>query len=269
MEQQTAVRIEKGRGALTIFASYFSGTGKTFRMLEAATQVHRAGGDVVIGLLSCSQWPQTQAMAEPFESMPQRVVTAGDDVIYEIDLDACLKRRPQILLIDNLSHVNAEALATRPGYRDIEELLKAGIDVYTTVDIQHIESIQETVFEIFGAPESERIPDCVFDQAAHVEFIDMEPEQLQNRLKQGCGTRIPSAGCTLSQLNALRELWTAPVCRPFGPLCLDPARPKSGAIPYAGAHSGVPLFCAIQCAGHPHRGPVWRAHSGAALLPCS
>lgn len=114
MEQQTAVRIEKGRGALTIFASYFSGTGKTFRMLEAATQVHRAGGDVVIGLLSCSQWPQTQAMAEPFESMPQRAVTAGDDVIYEIDLDACLKRRPQILLIDDLSHVNAEgSSATR------------------------------------------------------------------------------------------------------------------------------------------------------------
>ena len=206
MEQQTAVRIEKGRGALTIFASYFSGTGKTFRLLEAATQVHRAGGDVVIGLLSCSQWPQTQAMAEPFESMPQRAVTAGDDVIYEIDLDACLKRRPQILLIDDLSHVNAEGSRHKNRYRDIEELLKAGIDVYTTVDIQHIESIQETVFEIFGAPESERIPDCVFDQASHVEFIDMEPEQLQNRLKQGCGARIPSAGCTLSQLNALREL---------------------------------------------------------------
>lgn len=193
---------EKTRGRLTIFAGYFSGTGKTCRMLEAADRVRREGGDVAAGLLACGRWPQTRAMAERMGFLPRGEGEAGDGPARELDLDACLRRRPQLVLIDDLSHVNAAGSRHKNRFRDIEELLKSGIDVYTTLDIQHIESIQNAVSDILGEPEAERIPDRVFDQAAQVEFVDLEPGQLLERLRAGGGV----SARTLSQLSALREL---------------------------------------------------------------
>lgn len=196
---------EKKQGKLTVFASYFTGAGKSYSMLENAEQARQAGLDVVIGLLSCEQWPQTQLLAGKFEVLPCKTVIRDRKTDYEMDLDACLKRSPDLILVDDLSHVNTDDSRHMKRYQDIAELLKAGVDVYTTLNVQHIESIQDTVFSILGSSVSERIPDRVFDQAAQVEFIDIEPERLQQRLLQQTKGALLS-NCTLSQLSALREI---------------------------------------------------------------
>lgn len=193
------------QGKLTIFASYFSGAGKSYAMLESAREAKQAGLDVAIGILSDTQWPQTTALAETFEVLPCKKVDRDGHIANEIDLDACLKRHPQLIVIEDLSHWNADACRHMKRYQDIEELRKAGIDVYTTLDIHHIESIQDTVFSILGTSVPERIPDRVFDQADQVEFIDLEPQRLRQRLMDGQKEALLE-GCSLSQLNALREV---------------------------------------------------------------
>ncbi len=195
----------KAPGKLTIFASYFSGTGKTNAMLEAARAAKQEGRDVVVGLLSCDSWPSVQTWAEGFEVVRCRTVTQDGRTESEIDLDACIQRQPQLILIDDLSHTNRGESRHRKRYQDIEELLIAGIDVYTTLDVQHIESIQDTVFSILGSSISERIPDHVFDRASQVEFIDMDPERLQQRLLKHKKVQLLSS-YSLSQLSALREI---------------------------------------------------------------
>lgn len=198
-------QISRNRGKLTIFASYFSGTGKTYAMLKAAESARQVGLDVVIGLLACAQWPQTQALSESFETLPSKATAQDGALDSEIDLEACLARCPNVILVDDLSHYNADSSRHMKRYQDIEELLKAGIDVYTTLDVQHIESIQDTVSAVLGFSALERIPDRVFDQAAQVEFIDIEPGRLQERLIQHKKNDLLS-GCTLQQLNALHEI---------------------------------------------------------------
>ena len=193
------------QGKLTIFASYFSGTGKSYAMLESAREAKQAGLDVAIGILSDTQWPKTTALAETFEVLQCKKVDRDGHIADEIDLDACLKRHPQLIVIENLSHWNADACRHMKRYQDIEELRKAGIDVYTTLDIYHIESIQDTVFSILGTSVPERIPDRVFDQADQVEFIDLEPQRLRQRLMDGHKEALLE-GCSLSQLSALREV---------------------------------------------------------------
>lgn len=195
----------KKQGKLTIFASYFSGAGKSWAMLKTAQEAKDAGVDVVIGLSPREQWPDTEALAEGFERVlcgPDQPNGQSDD---DRNLDACLARRPQLVLIDELSHKNAENSRHKKRYQDIQELLKAGVDVYTTLDIQHIESIQDAVVSILKASIEERIPDHVFDRADQVELIDVEPERLQQRLmRQNRGAL--GSGCSLSQLSALREV---------------------------------------------------------------
>lgn len=193
------------QGKLTIFASYFSGAGKSYAMLESAREAKQAGLDVAIGIRSDTQWPKTTALAETFEVLPCKKVARDGHIADEIDLDACLQRHPQLIVIEDLSHWNADACRHMKRYQDIEELRKAGIDVYTTLDIHHIESIQDTVFSILGTSVPERIPDRVFDQADQVEFIDLEPQRLRQRLMDGQKEALLE-GCSLSQLSALREV---------------------------------------------------------------
>lgn len=193
------------QGKITIFASYFSGAGKSYSMLKMAEKAKQGGQDVAIGLLSSEQWPQTELLAEKFEALPCKTVKRGGRTEAEMDLDACLKRAPELILVDDLSHLNMDGSRHRKRYQDIEELLKAGVDVYTTLNVQHIESIQDAVFSILGSSAPERIPDSVFDQAAQVEFIDIEPDRLQQRLLQQKKGELLS-DCTLSQLCALREI---------------------------------------------------------------
>ena len=196
---------EKQPGKLTIFASYSSGAGKSFAMLQAAKAAQGAGRDVAIGLYSSRRWPETWALAETFEKLPCKTVICEEEAEEEIDLDACLKRLPELILIDDLSHRNTGEARHRKRYQDVEELLRAGVDVYTTLDVQHIESIQDTVFSILHVSVTERIPDQVFDRAAQVEFVDIEPERLQQRLLPQKEDAVLS-GCSLSQLSALREM---------------------------------------------------------------
>ena len=193
------------QGKLTVFASYFSGAGKSYAMLESAREAKQAGLDVAIGILSDTQWPKTTALAETFEVLQCKKVDRGGHIADEIDLDACLQRHPQLIVIEDLSHWNADACRHMKRYQDIEELRKAGIDVYTTLDIYHIESIQDTVFSILGTSVPERIPDRVFDQADQVEFIDLEPQRLRQRLMDVQKEALLE-GCSLSQLSALREV---------------------------------------------------------------
>ena len=198
-------RKKEKRGELTIFCSYFPGTGKSYAMLEAADKARQAGADVVIGLLSAEQWPETEALAQKFEILPHKTAVYAGQRSDEIDLGACLKRLPQLILIDELSHLNADDSRHAKRYQDIEELLKAGMDVYTTLDVQHIESIQDSVSSILESPIRDRIPDRVFDQAARVEFIDIEPERLRQRFFEQKKEEMISA-YSLPRLSALHEI---------------------------------------------------------------
>ena len=121
-------------------------------MLEAARAAKREGQDVVIGLLSFDAWPSDPPLAEDFETVHCKTVAQDGHTESELDLDACIKRRPQLILIEDLSHTNIDGSRHRKRCQDIEELLKAGIDVYTTLDVQHIESIQDTVFPFWAFP---------------------------------------------------------------------------------------------------------------------
>lgn len=196
---------QKRPGNLTIFCGYFPGSGKRHAMLCAAEKERRLGKDVVIGFLSNNQWPETDCLASRFESIAYREIPRQAQVVRELDLDACLARRPQIILVDNLPHINAEQSRHIKRYQDIEELLKAGVDVYTTMDIQQIESIQDVVFPILGHVVKERVPDRVFDRAAAVEFVDIEPLALQQKLLDHNKTNLV-AHYSLSQLSALRKV---------------------------------------------------------------
>ena len=186
----------RSNGTLTIFVGYFSGTGKSYAILQAGQQPKAAGTDAVIGWLSPERWPDTQQLAKGFE-----MVEPSD----YLALDACLKRRPQLILIDELFRENGDGSRHRKRYQDVEELLKSGIDVYTTLDIQHIESLQDTISGIFGDTVAQRIPDRVFDRAEQVLFVDIEPETLRQRLQQEKQTQRFSS-YSLAQLSALREI---------------------------------------------------------------
>lgn len=170
------------RGRLKIFLGYAAGSGKTYTMLEAAHGALRHGVDVVAGYIEPHARPDTQAMAEGLETLPPLLVDYKGICLQEFDLDAALKRRPKLLLVDELAHTNAKGCRNEKRYQDVRELLRAGIHVYTTLNVQHLESLNDLVGNITHIEVRERIPDCVFDQADQVEVIDIEPDELIARM---------------------------------------------------------------------------------------
>ena len=196
------------RGRLKIFFGYAEGVGKTYAMLEAAHQARARGTDVAVGVIEPHARPQTAALLRGLEQLPARQTLQGCRLLCEFDLDAALRRRPQLLLVDELAHANAEGSRHAKRYQDVQELLRAGVDVYTTVNVQHIESLVDTVASITGVPVRERIPDSAFDQADQVELVDIEPEELLERLRAGAsgGDALAADGYTVEKLTALREL---------------------------------------------------------------
>ena len=187
---------EERRGKLKIFFGYAPGVGKTYAMLLAARQAKERGTDVVVGYLDPHAEPQTMALLDGLERLP------GAQGAH-FDLDAALKRKPQLILVDELAHTNSEGSRHAKRYQDVQELLSAGIDVYTTVNVQHIESLNDTVASITGVPVQERIPDSIFDRADQVELVDIEPAELLER--QSC--REDSVHFfTVENLTALREI---------------------------------------------------------------
>lgn len=180
-------------GRLKIFFSYAEGTGKTGQMLRDAGERKKEGCDVVIGCV-----PLELDMGEELEKLTPVFHNYQGVLSPEFDLDSAIRRRPQLLVIDRLAHGNAPGSRHRKRYQDIEELLRAGIDVYTTLNVQQIESLSDVIASLTGRAAGERVPDKVFDQADQVEFVDAEPEKVRERL----GNQTPGTGV----LTALREM---------------------------------------------------------------
>ncbi len=172
-------------GRLKIFFGYAAGVGKTYAMLEAAHHAQKEGVDVVAGYIEPHTRPETLSLLEGLEQLHPLLVRHRNITLREFDLDGALSRHPQLILVDELAHTNAESCRHRKRYQDIEELLHAGIDVYTTVNVQHLESLNDVIASVTGVAVSERIPDRVFDSALQVEVVDIEPDDLIARLEHG------------------------------------------------------------------------------------
>ncbi len=202
----------KKRGKLKIFFGYAAGVGKTYAMLQAAHQAKANGTEVVAGYIEPHSRPQTTALLDGIEQLPVKRVLYGEMWLREFDIDSALKRKPQLILVDELAHTNAEGSRHAKRYQDVQELLNAGIDVYTTVNVQHIESLNDTVASITGILVRERIPDSVFDQADQVELVDLEPTELLERMASGNiyqedqAARATLNFFTVENLTALREV---------------------------------------------------------------
>ncbi len=173
------------RGKHKIFIGMSPGVGKTYRMLEEGHRLRSEGIDVVIGLLETHNRAETTAKAIGLELIPRQQISRESVILTEMDTDAILKRQPQLALVDELAHTNVPNAEREKRYQDVEILLEAGIDVYSTVNIQHIESLNDTVAKITGVIVRERIPDRILEVADEVVVVDVTPETLQERLRDG------------------------------------------------------------------------------------
>lgn len=199
-------------GKLRIFFGYAAGVGKTYAMLEAARLSQKQGRDIVVGYLEPHARPETQQLATGLESLPVRQVDYRGVVLREFDLDAAMVRRPEILLVDELAHTNAPGSRHEKRWQDIEELLHAGIHVWTTLNVQHIETLNDVIGQVTGVRVRETIPDRVFDMAQELELVDVTPDELIKRLNAGKiylpdqARRAIDAFFQRANLSALREM---------------------------------------------------------------
>jgi len=173
------------RGRLKLFFGYAAGVGKTYAMLQAAQALKKEGRDLVVGYVEPHGRPETEALLEGLECLPTLTVSYRGATLREFDLDAALTRKPEIVLVDELAHTNAPGLRHAKRWQDVEELLAAGIDVYSTVNVQHLESLNDVVAEISGVVVRETVPDEVLARADDVALIDLPPDELLVRLRQG------------------------------------------------------------------------------------
>jgi two-component system sensor histidine kinase KdpD len=172
-------------GCLKIFLGYAAGVGKTFAMLEAAHQRLREGQDVVIGYIETHGRVETEALVAGLPLIPRRMVDYRDHPLPEMDLDAILARKPHLVLVDELAHTNVPGCRHPKRYQDVMELLENGINVYTTLNIQHIESLNDAVQQITGVKVRETVPDSLIDETVEIELVDLPPDELLQRLKEG------------------------------------------------------------------------------------
>ena len=201
-----------GRGRLKIFLGASPGVGKTYAMLEEAAARARAGTDVVVALAETHGRQETAALLAHLVQIPRRIITYRGRQLAEMDLDALLARRPQLALIDELAHTNVPGSRHPKRWQDVEEVLAAGIDVYSTLNIQHIESLNDLVARITGVRVQETVPDTVLQMAGEIKLIDLPPEDLIQRMREGKVYMPAEAGRALGNffsrpnLTALREL---------------------------------------------------------------
>jgi two-component system sensor histidine kinase KdpD len=207
-----AEEARQARGKLKIFLGYAAGVGKTYAMLEAAHQRLAQGVDVVIGYVETHSRPETEALVARLEVMPRLQVAYRGATLPEMDVDAVLARRPQLALVDELAHTNAPGSRHPKRYFDVQDLLAAGINVYTTLNIQHLESLNDVVAQITGVTVREKVPDSVLDEASEIEVVDLPPPELLQRLQEGKVYVPEQAARAIQQffrmgnLTALREL---------------------------------------------------------------
>src|SRR6266702_1386245 len=183
LAQAEEVKAELGK--LKIFLGYAAGVGKTYAMLEAARQRKKDGRDVVVGYVESHGRAETDILLEGLELLPRKTVRYMEVALPEMDIDAILARKPQIVLVDELAHSNAPGSRHEKRWLDVEEILEAGIDVYTTVNIQHFESLNDVVAQITGITVRETVPDRLLDLAFEIKLIDIPPEDLLQRLHEG------------------------------------------------------------------------------------
>jgi two-component system sensor histidine kinase KdpD len=209
---EAARREEHRIGKLRIFVGAAPGVGKTYEMLQQAQARKKDGYDVVVGIVETHGRKETEALLTGLEIVPRRQVQYKGQMLSEMDVDAIIARRPQIVLVDELAHTNVEGSRHPKRCLDVEELMSYGIDVYTTVNIQHIESLNDVVAQITHVRVRETVPDAVFDRADAVELVDLTPDDLIERLKEG-KVYVPKQAERALQhffspanLTALREL---------------------------------------------------------------
>ena len=176
---------EESRGRLKVFLGAAPGVGKTYEMLRQARQRKLEGADVVIGVVETHGRVETDLLTKGLESIPKRRFAYKGRVLAEMDLDAILQRKPKLAVIDELAHTNVDGSRHPKRYMDVEELLNAGIDVYTTLNVQHVESLNDVVARITRVRVRETVPDSILDKANDVELVDITPEDLVQRLKEG------------------------------------------------------------------------------------
>lgn len=201
----------EGRGRLKIFLGAAPGVGKTFEMLREGAELLKGGTDVVVGIVETHGRAETQALVAPFDILPRRTIAHGTHTLQEFDIDAMLVRKPGIALMDELAHTNAPGSRHPKRWQDVEELRDAGIDVLTTVNIQHVESLNDIVAGFTRVRVRETVPDAILDDA-EIEVVDLPPDELIERLKAGKvyvpheATRALGHFFSKSNLSALREL---------------------------------------------------------------
>ncbi|MDF2839191.1 MAG: sensor histidine kinase, partial [Evtepia sp.] len=219
-------------GNLKIFFGYAGGVGKTYAMLDAAHRAKNAGFDVVVGYMESNIASEAMSLQDGLEEMKPVESLQNGILLREFDLDAALQRHPQIILVDKLAHSNTEASRHVKRYQDVEELLRAGIHVYTTVNVQDLESLNDVVSSITGEIVSERIPDYIFDSADQVELVDLDPVDLLERLQASKANqeKQPRYCYSEKELAALRELALRRTADRVARIPVKPsdARPKSG-----------------------------------------
>lgn len=176
---------DPSRGKLKIFLGYAAGVGKTYTMLEAAHQRQQQGIDVVIGYIETHDRVETEALVDGLEILPLRQIEYREIILKELNTDAVIKRHPELVLIDEFAHTNAPGSRHPKRYLDIKDILDAGINVYTTLNIQHLESMKDVVAQVTGVIVRETVPDGVLDEASEIEVIDLPPDELLSRLKEG------------------------------------------------------------------------------------
>ncbi len=238
------------KGRLKIFLGYAPGVGKTYAMLNDAHVLKKRGIDVVVGFVETHQRAETEALVADLETIPRKVTDYKGISIHEMDLDAVLTRRPAVVLVDELAHTNVEGSRHPKRYQDIEELLERGIDVHTTVNIQHFESMNDAVAKITGVRMLETLPDTFFDRADEVQVIDIPWEELTQRLKEG-KVYIPQQALHAidnffqrGNLFALRELMLTLVARKMDSELINYMRAKAIPGPWPTAEKLVVCIAA-------------------------
>src|SRR5580692_8931404 len=176
---------EKTRGTFKLFLGYAPGVGKTYNMLSEAIRRRQRGEDIVIGVVETHGRPRTRELAEQLEKVPRKKIDYKGVAFEEMDVDAILARKPQIVLVDELAHTNIEGSKHRKRYEDVFELLDAGIDVISTMNVQHIESLAPTIRQLTGVQVRETVPDWVMQRAGEIVMADLTPQALQTRMQRG------------------------------------------------------------------------------------
>ncbi|MFZ0694879.1 MAG: two-component sensor histidine kinase, partial [Alphaproteobacteria bacterium] len=203
---------KENRGRLKIFFGAAPGVGKTYAMLEAAQERKREGIDVVVGLVETHGRRETERLIEGLDTIPRKPVDYRGKMLEEMDLEGILARRPKIVLVDELAHTNVPGGRHLKRYQDVEDILAAGIDVYSTLNTQHLESLNDVVERITGVRVRETVPDSVLAEADEIELVDLPPDDLLKRLEEG-KVYVPEQARRAIQsffqrgnLTALREL---------------------------------------------------------------